>query len=389
MKLLTKPNEREKEFKRLMGSYSEYYWASAWASVDFDCFEDLKKSREKIRKIIVGISFDHTHPKFIETFIKNKNVKFFDQPTELFHPKIYLFKKEDDWEILIGSMNFSSAGLSRNVETLVLINNKEIGAGDIYDSTIELINQNWKKACYFTEEKLQRYKEAFRNQQKRSGEYVIKRPGKPPNRTKFMNLSWNEFVRKVKEEGKGKIKKRIKLLKTAHSFFLKRLHFNDMSLDERNIIAGTRQVQNEMECDWFGYMYNFVFMKKINDNDINISKALDQIPIEGQVTKKDYSNFIRFFEKAFLRDKRKGKVTGFRLLAMKRPDIFICLTSKNKKKLEKDFGIKGEINFERYWDDIIERIFDSEWYKSSAPKDKEELEIWKGRSAFLDSLYYK
>lgn len=389
MRLLITSSEIEKEFKRLMVEYSEYYWATAWAGADFEYFKMLMKYKGKIRKVIVGTSFDHTHPKFIETFIKDKHVKFSKQSNEIFHPKIYLFQNnKDEWEVLIGSMNFTSAGFYDNVEALILISNKD-KSDLLYKDTLDLINKSWEKAIYFTKEKLQKYTLAYKNQQKRSGEYVKNKPGKPVNRTEIMNLSWEDFIKKIGEGDKQSKEGRIKLLKMARGFFLKHKHFNKMDTDERKAIAGTKKELNGIFCWWFGHMPNSIFKRKIKENNLNISRALDQIPLEGVVpAKQNYLDFIEFFTKAFQKEKRKGKVTAFRLLAMKRPDVFICLDSANEKKLKRDFGIKGEITFERYWDDIIERIFDSEWYNTPAPKDKEELEIWKGRSAFLDVIFY-
>jgi hypothetical protein len=74
---------------------------------------------------------------------------------------------------------------------------------------------------------------------------------------------------------------------------------------------------------------------------------------------------------------------------MKRPDTFICLDSKNKSNLCKDFGInQSEMNYERYWTDIIERIFDSEWWINPNPSNEQDRMISETRAAFLDALYY-
>lgn len=75
---------------------------------------------------------------------------------------------------------------------------------------------------------------------------------------------------------------------------------------------------------------------------------------------------------------------------MKRPDIFVCLDKKNKSALCRDFGIiQSKMGYERYWDDIVVRIYDSDWWLNPNPKDKIELKVSEARAAFLDSLYYK
>ena len=75
---------------------------------------------------------------------------------------------------------------------------------------------------------------------------------------------------------------------------------------------------------------------------------------------------------------------------MKRPDTFICFDSKNESALCKDFGIiKSDMNYDRYWDDIIERIYDSDWWQNPNPKNDKEFKVSEARAAFLDSIYYK
>jgi len=392
MKLLTKSKEFKKEFKKLMSTYSKFFWASAWASAgnEFELFNLLKKYSKKIEKIVIGTSFDHTNPEFIQEFINHKNVKFVEKNRDLFHLKIYLFRNsEEEYVILIGSMNFTSAGFNTNIESLLMINNEDDSGKIIYNQIYELITAQWTKAKYFTEEELDKYKLAYEAQKRRSGEFVKNKPGEPLNRVKILNWSWKKYVDEIKIKDKHLLNDRIKLLKNVNTFFSNHKHFKNMSIDERRKIAGTER--NIIDVDWalFGRMTNWGFSKKINDNDSNISEALDQIPVKGKVTREDYFRFIDFFKKAFLNDKRKGKITAYRLLAMKRPDIFICLTNKNEKELKKRFVIKGEITFERYWDEIIERIFEADWYNEPQPTNTYELNIWKGRSAFLDSILYK
>ena len=75
---------------------------------------------------------------------------------------------------------------------------------------------------------------------------------------------------------------------------------------------------------------------------------------------------------------------------MKRPDVFVCLSSKNKTSISQNFGIiKSRLDYESYWEDIIMRIYDSEWWLNPNPKDNIEKKISQGRSAFLDALYYE
>lgn len=215
MKLLTKSKEIEKAFKQLINNYSEFYWGTAWAGVDFICFEELKKNKAKIKKIIVGTSFDHTHPEFIREFQRNRSVRF-NREGELFHLKIYLFQNNSkDWAILLGSMNFTMAGFSKNVEALIFITNKDDGGTTIYNNAIDLINENWEKGRYFSDNDLEEYEKDYSNQVRRSGKYGDNKPGKPINRSKIMNMPWQDYVDGVKKEKEHTTEGRLLVLTTA------------------------------------------------------------------------------------------------------------------------------------------------------------------------------
>jgi hypothetical protein len=76
---------------------------------------------------------------------------------------------------------------------------------------------------------------------------------------------------------------------------------------------------------------------------------------------------------------------------MKRPDYFVCLDSKNKKALCETFGIsQSNMTYERYWEEIIARIQDNAvWWNSPQPEGERQSEVWMGRAAFMDALFYQ
>ncbi len=130
-----------------------------------------------------------------------------------------------------------------------------------------------------------------------------------------------------------------------------------------------------------------IFAKRIKEKDPRISEALDNIPLKEQITRSDYQKFAKIYS-AIFGENHIGTAT--RLLTMKRPDVFYCLTSVNQRKFCGDFGVvRSHINLNTYWDVIIERIQDSDWWQNPQPKNKREDEIKNYRAAFLDSIYYE
>lgn len=75
----------------------------------------------------------------------------------------------------------------------------------------------------------------------------------------------------------------------------------------------------------------------------------------------------------------------------------MCLDSKNKRnlckefKIKQDFGNGKDIDYQRYWDEIIMRIQHGNWWDVACPQnsDDKEKSVWKYRAAFIDSLFYE
>lgn len=400
MKLITDFTTLEKQFLRLLDKYSKYYWLTAWASSKSTSFDKLVKNKQKIEKIIVGIHFYQTHPDFIETFLESENVKYIKQPEGTFHPKIFLFYNNDnDWEILVGSANFTKAAFTINTEIVTLIESTELNAKKILTQTFKIVNSTWLDSKYFDSDELNDYRNIWKNFRPKinslSGSYGKntlkgKKKIKPFYLVPVANMDWNTFMKKVNADQYHSLASRIKVLKISKNLFRKVDSFHDLTDDERKFIAGipnTLPVDKDVDWGYFGSMKGAgIYKNRIIEKDVNISKALDEIPLSGQITKIHYQRFLEHYKKTF---EGNYLATATRLLAMKRPDTFVCLDSKNRSALCKDFEItQAGLDYDRYWNEIIERIYDSNWWINPKPKNKIEKSISDSRAAFLDSLYY-
>jgi len=77
------------------------------------------------------------------------------------------------------------------------------------------------------------------------------------------------------------------------------------------------------EAGWFGSMIGAgEFKKRLNNSPANVDAALNHCPIARSRQFKAFS--IRY------ELERAGVATASRLLAMKRPDLFICIDSKSR-----------------------------------------------------------
>lgn len=81
--------------------------------------------------------------------------------------------------------------------------------------------------------------------------------------------------------------------------------------------------------------------------------------------------------------------TASRLLAMKRPDTFICICKPNIGEASRRMAFsRTMLELDDYWEKVIEVIRLSDWYHAQKP-DGVDGEIWENRVAMLDAILYR
>lgn len=404
MKVLTTSAEISRELLRLIEECSSCDVAVAWAATGFKAFDLLAKHSPKISRMVVGTHFYQTDPQFIENFLNHPHVRFIMRTDGVFHPKAYLFSKAPgEWECLIGSPNFTRGGCGLNDEMAVLITNRDAGAQAALEDVKGRMDAYWGESSSISQDELKVYLEAWKRKQP-----VVKNlrgkfgnphkedaddRGKNPLNVKILQLSWTDYFKMVKSEknyqpDENSLEGRLKVIRATKKLFAKEEKFSQIDASGRQKIAGLVMADG-IDFLWFGSMRGSgLFKKAIKNNDNNLSLALDLIPAVGVVSREAYLAYIDQYRQAF----PNGGVligTATRLLAIKRPDTFVCFDSRNKAALCKAFGIKQSIGYEDYWDSIIQRITtEAAWWSAPPPASGVEREVWEARAAFLDSLYY-
>lgn len=396
MKIISSPKKIDKTLVSLIRKHDKYYIATAWASVGFDAFQELYAHKENIKKMVVGLHFYQTHPNFIQQFRDIKKVKYVLNSSGIYHPKFYLFvNNKNDWECLIGSANFTKSALSENSEVVIHLTSKDEDSKRVYKSLKKIIKEYWITSELMNEDELNNYRNLWKKNQRKINvlkeKFGSSKTSKSLVKSGVYSLSWEEYYEKIQHDKYHSFKGRLKLLQKARSYFDKYNSFELMSEMQRRKLAGIitkKQNTSDIEWAWFGSMKGAgKFQNRINENNKHISLALAEIPLSETVTRENYNNFVQEFDLAFP-EGGSGIAIASRLLAMKRPDVFVCLDDRNKVELCEDFGISRPSTFGAYWDDIIERIQNSVWWSIDKPNNKTEAEAWLGRVAMLDVLFY-
>ncbi len=401
MQFLWDKSDLDDVLNRLLKKCETTRWAVAWASTSAPRYMTLKQNWDKISQLTVGIHFYQTDPKFISAFNKHPNVGFVLDSSGVFHPKVYYFEHGNGrWDCVVGSPNFTGAAFRRNSEAAALINQDDADAKKTHKDITAALNWYRSREKTFTPDGIKQYRKVWSKKKKISSELTRTDPSLKQSKmvsrshdVPILNEGWDQYFREVKrgaEERQTDLEDMLQVLERARKLFRGHRRFSDIGKDDRQRIAGflAESMFKKNEPHWwiFGTMRGAGFFKQeINRNNLRISNALDHIPLKGRIDRERFDAFVKRF-----RTNPRGNplATATRLLAMKRPDYFLCLNSENKESFCEAYGIQKNINLDNYWPRVIERIQNTKWWKSPLPPEGIERRVWQCRVAMMDAIYW-
>lgn len=393
MELIYTNEKIEAALGRLIRNYSEIHFAVAWASSGNLIYELLCNNCSAIKQGVIGTHFYQTHPDVLDQFCCSESVRFVLQPGGVFHPKLYLFRDKERWAVLIGSANLTTAAFKANSETMLLVEGTMDGSESLPDEVEELIERYWRTAETINDQEAKIYRVVWNHKQSSlnriCGKYGANLAFRPLTSSLIMSMTWEQFFDAVSKMTHHDFEQALDFLDKARNAFKQHLSFDSIDQPLRKTIAGLPNSEDG-RWGWFGSMGGAGFYHQaVNQNNIHLSQALDCIPFQGIVSRNDYDGYISRFIEAFPNG-GDGVAVASRLLAMKRSDQFVCLNSSNRIRLCEDFGINANgITYERYWEEIIERILDTPWWNAKPPAEEKERLVWDGRAAMLDAIFFE
>lgn len=393
MKLITDNRVLERNLLRCLRRYEKIAFATAWASADTSVFRLLQSRKSTIQQAVIGIHFYQTHPDVLDEFIGHSEVRFMLQPSGVFHPKVFIFWNADGWEGFVGSANLTKGALAGNSEAVLLFSQDDEGSLSLKAELVKVVRGYWDEAEAASTTSAKSYREMWKLRQptlkRLSGQYGNTTSKNSAVSSSAMSMSWPSFYDEMQKGTEHDFRERCELLDRARNGFQSGKSFNEMEPGLRYMIAG---LPTDYHRRWgcFGSMRgNGKYYAAVKRNDIHLSRALDLIPPDGTVTRAHYDAYLKEYMLAFPQG-RHGIATATRLLALKRPDQFVCFDKMNRNRLCENFGIKvSGMDYGRYWEEIVERIMDSVWWNAPAPTSGLELSAWKSRSAMLDAIFYE
>lgn len=391
MKLITDRTKLARELTRCIANHDRLSFAVAWATRT-KVYDTLLARRDAIESGVIGTHFYQTDPQVLDDFSDDGRVRFVLQPSGVFHPKIFLFRSGRRFDAFVGSANLTHGAMSRNSEAVIHLSQDDEGAVSVRDELAEAIRTYRGMGRKVQDEDVDVYRAAYkrmrRSRERLDGTYGSARSTSPLE-SEVMRMSWKQYIAEIRDAGDDHLRNRIALLKDIRTQFQRTPRFEDMDVDVRAMIAGLPNSRTGSQ-GYFGSMRgDGYFHKAVKSSPAGISAALDCIPLEEPVTRQHYDRFVELFAPAVAGERQRPGVAS-RLLAMKRPDLFVCISKRNRTALARDFSIAASrIDFDLYWSAIAERIRDARWWSHPQPSLGRELEIWRGRSAMLDAIFYQ
>ena len=156
--------------------------------------------------------------------------------------------------------------------------------------------------------------------------------------------------------------------------------------------------QYNFDVEWFASTKGAkVFHTLLAQQPESFDLALSSIPENGDVTPKQYQQFVKAYKQIFTNytvDKESGEkaplAPATRILAMKRPDQFIALTNAKIDILCQGLSIAkfNGFDFENYWQDMIGTLRTFAWWHETEPEDARERKLWHARAVLVDLFMF-
>lgn len=382
---------------RLVRECLRFDVAVAWAGPNI-AVDSMLEAHPKLRKVVIGTHMYQTDPAVLRGFMPHAGARCLPPDGRLFHPKVYLFEMPQGIAAVVGSHNLTAGAFGgKNVEMSVLL--EGLAEDLVFVDLISFIKTSWVSAEPIKEDTfLFAYEAQYRiNKAKRNALSRFHRLRKPlgDQKTSPMDISWASFVSGVKSDRHHSFEGRLAILERASALFEEHGSFASMSQHERKAIAGTYGSKEPrldgLDWLWFGTMFGQGdFKNLVNESPAVLSRALEGIPSDGDVSEAQFNTFVGHFERAFEGKAHKGGVaTASRLLAMKRPDVFVGLNNANRVGISKAFGTAPTtLKLSNYWERVVVPMQNSPWWLHPRPREALTGRIWDNRAALMDSIYY-
>jgi hypothetical protein len=364
--------------------------AFAWAGSDQERARHWKAmDLAKVGRAVIGTAFAQTEPRALELLSAGSDrLRLVINSEGTFHPKVIVGRKGEFARAIVGSANFTGAAYTSNTEISVLL------AGSVRDGNFreiaEFIEEHWNLGVPLTPEWLSEYAKAWEAAKRRK--IVVPGAKLEISSISSLDMSWEAYFALINSQHNRPLAAGNKVrvfgdhpsyfneLDEADRIFASHERFADIPKRDRHILMGMGE-----SSGFIGNMSAAGFAKQIvNDHPEKIGIALDKVPVAGEIS----SNLVEDVLNQLTALKGVSVGVASRLLAAKRPDLFVSVNNGSKPQLARLIGGKRVDTVKQYVG-LLQKIWATDWYRSGKPRDGIETSVWERRAALLDSALYE
>ena len=211
----------------------------------------------------------------------------------------------------------------------------------------------------------------------------------------ILNASWETYYQSLHQLSRGyQLPECLKLLNAADEILNQGKDVTQTTPVERSLIGGINDAQVEKQYGFgglLGDMQGFASFKAVLKKDPQgLAKLFKVIPSNGPIDGWHFAQFIDYYQSWFAENgyKQTHLFPATRLLSMKRPDQFVTISEATNQLICQAFSIKPlkKQDFQRYWDEVILAIQNTQWFKAFPPMDAAEQPFHRVRVALLERL---
>ena len=386
------------EFKRCCEKYKSLDIDVAWCGDPKKKlpFQHLKPLGKNIN-ILVGISFYHTHPEAIKWFMNTgSNIRIVKDSGPVFHPKIYLFRRDREYALFVGSSNFTYSGFYINHETNCLIEGRVYKKTTNHIAVIEAMMKRWRDDRFSfqpTANWLRGYRIRYRRaMEKQRRQKISVQPISDENtpdaswvRVGDWNVYYDNVVAGLERLGGGQPHHNV-LHAAATSLRVPWTRQLFENIENRRIINGIGRYGRFGHAGAAGRLRELLASGTANEQRkivqaINVAASF-QPPLPFKQLERPLNSLVNLGPTM--------KVWS-RLLCIVRSDIYCTIASQSvRRNLSEVLAIpQNRIEQVDGYVDVLRLIHASPWFNSVEPVDQTQAMTWRRRVAFLDAIFYE
>lgn len=365
--------------------------AYAWAgSGDGKARHWLALDIRKIKRAAIGIAFAGSEPQALRALHTGADrLRIVQRNGGTYHPKVVLGRRGRQCRAIVGSANLTSGAYTGNTELCLVLE------GDVDDAQIialdEFISDQWCGGVPLDLDWLPEYEKSFKRARTKKDE--IRVPPLPPQSPALSTLAmtWDEYVEKIRAQDNRRLVNGYRIQTThgqqsyfweldqAAKLFRKQGGFAQRTREQRTFLMGMGD-----STGLLGRMGGAGAAMSIAQNNPAKLAAIDSLPKSGGLSLMQ----VRRLLDGLTKPKGVGLGVATRLMAAKRPDLFVSVNQGSEPQLADARGGRGIKSIVQYVK-FIGEVWSTEWHQSARPLDAAEGAMWDRRGALLDAALYQ